>query len=75
MAEKVARCQRCGRRMRSDVGWNVILEDDVIAAFLCPDCQRPEETAEAEVNDATMDVLGVDDGGKVTMRPKTDGDD
>ena len=74
MAKKVARCMRCGRRMRSDVGWNVVLEDDVVTAFICPECQLPEETAEAEINDATMDFLGVDDQGKVDMRTKTDAD-
>jgi hypothetical protein len=61
--------------MRSDVGWNVVLEDDVVTAFICPDCQLPEETAEAEINDATMDFHGVDDRGKVDMRPKTDAPD
>jgi hypothetical protein len=66
---KLVRCDRCGRRCRSGAGWNVNLHQGMITGFLCPDCQTPEENAEAEINDATW-IYGQDGLGRIIGRPK-----
>lgn len=56
-------CDRCGRRARSlqaMTDWNVVLELGVIISLLCPDCQTPEENAEAAINEATLDYAVID---------------
>jgi hypothetical protein len=40
--------------------------------YLCPNCQTPEENAEAEINLATIDY-SVDDQGRMVGRPKVGG--
>lgn len=55
MATKVLRCSRCKRRQRTLDGWNGVFRDGVLVAVLCPDCQTPEENAEAEIHAATLD--------------------
>lgn len=52
---KVERCTRCRRRMRSIAGWNAVFRRGVAVGLLCPDCQTPEENAEAEINEAGLD--------------------
>lgn len=47
------RCMRCGRRNRMQPGWNVVMKGGKPVGLLCPDCQTPEENAEAEINMAT----------------------
>lgn len=69
MSAKVCRCERCGRRMRSSAGWNMTLEAGVIVGYLCPGCQTPEENAEAEINEATLDYA-VDPFGRIVGRSK-----
>jgi hypothetical protein len=67
---KIARCSRCGRRWRNrQPDWNITFKDGVAVGFLCPTCQTPQENAEAEVNQATLDY-GRDALGRVTGRPK-----
>ncbi|QHN17932.1 hypothetical protein GII35_14040 [Gordonia amarae] len=65
----VIKCGRCRRRMRRLDGWNVELRGGVVVAHLCPDCQTPEENAEAEIHEATLDY-GRDDLGRVIGSPK-----
>ncbi|BFM23067.1 hypothetical protein [Microbacterium sp. che218] len=67
----IIRCDRCPKRIRvgrSD-GWNIIYKRGVIIGFLCSQCQTPEENAEAEINEATLDY-GVDAFGRAVARPK-----
>ncbi|MCA9052099.1 MAG: hypothetical protein KDA89_25355 [Planctomycetaceae bacterium] len=57
------RCMRCGRRLRNDKsGWNAVLVDGVVTGIVCPRCQSPEENAEAEINDGTIEYSTDDDG-------------
>lgn len=49
-------CSRCRRKVKfkRSTGWNVAMVQGVVAGFLCPACQTPEENAEAEINEATL---------------------
>lgn len=74
----IIRCARCQRRLRNldtagERGWNARLENGLVTAVLCPDCQTPLENAEAVINDATTEVLGTV-GGRLVGRPRVDGD-
>lgn len=66
------RCGRCGQRCRRtrDQGWNVIFKQGIPVGLLCPLCQTPEENAEAEINDATTDYVGLDAFGRLVGRTK-----
>jgi len=77
MTTKIVRCSRCNRRMRSDTGWNVVAHKGRVVEHLCPDCQTPEENAEAVINEATLDYEGggVDDEGRSWARLKGATDD
>jgi hypothetical protein len=74
-------CRRCGRRAtKAEIGspdnaWNVTLRDGAIVAegFNCPDCQTPEENAEAEIRFDTLDYVRRPDG-LIAGRPKVDDD-
>lgn len=66
------RCLRCNRRQRSGIGWNVELHQGLPVFYLCPDCQTPEETAEARINEATL-VYGRDAFGRSIGRPRVGG--
>jgi hypothetical protein len=50
----VIRCDRCNRRYRKQDDWNVIGDKGAIVGYLCPDCQTPDENAQAEFNAATL---------------------
>lgn len=64
------RCERCRRRLRkSHDGWNAITKNGAILGFLCPSCQTPEENAEAEVNESTLNYSMRPDG-RVVGQPK-----
>ena len=52
---KVTKCSRCRRRMRRNDGWNMSFRVGFLIGYLCPECQSPEENAEAEINEATID--------------------
>lgn len=74
----IIRCSRCRKRLRNldtagDRGWNACLDNGIVTAVLCPDCQTPMENAEAVINDATTEILGTI-GGRLVGRPKTGGD-
>lgn len=71
MSATVIRCDRCGRRCRRMGDWNATVKRGVVVGFLCPDCQTPEEKAEALVNEATT-VYGRDAHWRFTGRPKAD---
>lgn len=52
----VARCDRRRRRMRgANTGWNSTVKQGIIVGYTCPNCQTPEENAEAEINAATTE--------------------
>jgi hypothetical protein len=55
-------CSRCKRRFRGHGEWNAELVDGVAVSFLCPDCQTPDENAEAAINEATTDYGHLPDG-------------
>jgi hypothetical protein len=53
-AMAIIRCDRCNRRQWKLDGWNAICRNAIcrkgeIIAYLCPDCQTPDENAEAEI--------------------------
>lgn len=57
MAKAIIRCSQCDRRMRREVEadgqqWNAVYRLGYVVGHLCPQCQTPEENAEAEVNAA-----------------------
>lgn len=70
MARKIIHCSRCSRRYRGHGDWNATVKAGVIVGLLCPACQTPEENAEALVNEATLDYLGVGADGRHKARPK-----
>ena len=43
--EVVIRCLRCGRLMRSLVGWSAVYAGGNVVGYLCPDDQTPEGNA------------------------------
>ena len=65
----IVRCSECNRRMRSVAGWNCTIKSGVIVGNICPACQTPEQNAEAEINEATLDY-GRDQFGRVIGKPK-----
>jgi hypothetical protein len=70
----VIRCDRCGRRCRNPAAfvtdeWNATLRQGVVVGHLCPDCQTPEENAEAAIHEATL-VYGRDAQGRHIAWPK-----
>jgi len=72
----IIRCSRCRRRLRkpgtaSEDGWNAVLDMGIVTAVLCPDCQTPEEHAEAANNDATTEYVGMTVDGRMVGRAKT----
>ena len=48
-------CYRCERKSRNYAGWNIEFDNGHAVGFLCPNCQTPEENAEAVINEATID--------------------
>ncbi|WHP18814.1 hypothetical protein [Cellulomonas sp. ES6] len=52
---RVERCMRCSRRWRGADDWNSVWKSGVLTGLLCPDCQTPEENAEAEINAVGLD--------------------
>lgn len=69
---KVTKCSRCRRRMRRNDGWNTGFKAGIVVGYLCPSCQSPEENAEAEINEATIDYSTgvVDQFGRLWATPK-----
>lgn len=66
-----ARCERPFSLTVPDVdAWNGVLNPaGELVGLLCPDCQTPEEDAEATIRDATEDVaIGPD--GTAILRPQ-----
>lgn len=66
----VIKCARCGKRFRKNLdGWNVEMLQGVPQWYVCPVCQKPEESTAAEVREATLDY-GRDSSGRVIARPR-----
>ncbi|WP_228984232.1 hypothetical protein [Streptomyces sp. DH12] len=71
---KRLRCGRCKVKAPRDLGsqaaadWNGKWVDGRLALVLCPDCQSPEESVEAEANAAELSV-GRADGGVFVADP------
>lgn len=65
------KCDRCKRRVKfkNAQGWNMTMVRGMIAGHLCPNCQTPEENAEAEINLATTSY-GRDAFGRIIGNPK-----
>ncbi len=61
-------------RHSGDRSGNVVYEKGHLVGRLCPDCQTPEENAEAEINKATLDYghAFVDDDGRWWTPPKNE---
>lgn len=67
-------CTKCGRTLdpldRADaIGWNVEMKRGVPQWYICPNCQTPEQNAEAEVHAATLEY-GRDTFGRIVGRVK-----
>lgn len=73
-ARTVIHCDRCGTWTRAgkSEGWNTVWRKGYIKGFLCPKCQTPEENAEAEINEATFEIVGTDAFGRAIGRIKGD---
>jgi len=69
---KVIKCSRCGKRMRRGDGWNMSFRRGFLIGYLCPECQSPEENAEAEINEATLDYAAgfLDQSGRQWAKSK-----
>jgi hypothetical protein len=63
------RCSRCDRKYKGRGNWNHVFRGGACVGALCPDCQTPEENAEAAINEATLDY-SVDEQGSPMARPK-----
>lgn len=70
MSSKAWKCARCDRRYRYKGDWNCTVRRGVVLGVLCPQCQSPEENAEAILNEATLTYLGTDPFGRLIARPK-----
>lgn len=68
--DKARKWSRCQKRYRNQPDWNFTARRGYIVGYLCPDCQTPEENAEAEINLATLDY-GRDQLGRIVARPRT----
>lgn len=66
---RTMRCTRCRKVCREMYGWNMDLKAGMVAGFICPRCQTPEENAEAEVHAATLEY-GRDALGRIGGRPR-----
>lgn len=73
MSNKIT-CSRCGRISRATKAkqWNVTMQQGRLIGYLCPDCQTPEENAEAEINDS-ITRYGMNAFGQVIGFPKMEG--
>jgi len=62
---KVERCYRCGKRYRGTEShldtWNVEYIMGILIGRVCPDCQSPEENAEAEIDMVLEDHSGAEE--------------
>jgi len=65
-----SRCQRVSRATKARA-WNVTVRAGVPIGHVCPDCQTPQENAEAEINLATTNYFVKD--GLLMGRPKLGG--
>lgn len=75
-AIRAGRCSRCTRRIRKDRGANMMMRQGILVGFICSRCQSPEESAEAAINDATLDYTPETDAfGRLLARPKVALDD
>lgn len=72
-------CSRCGERVRTTKAhaWNVIMKQGRPVGALCSNCQTPEENAEAEINEATIDYgrAKINAFGQLTAPAKSGADD
>lgn len=66
---KTPQCGLCDRSYFGEDGWNATIVGGRPVGFTCPECQTPEQSAEAEINDATTDY-SLDDEGRVIRHPK-----
>ncbi len=66
---KANKCGRCQRRYRGHGEWNLTVRQGCFAEILCPQCQTPEENAQAEIRAATLDYY-TDALGRIGAAPK-----
>lgn len=69
---RIARCDRCGRKVRNDRHANTVFKAGAIAGFLCGRCQTADESLEAQINEATIDyaTTTTDAFGRAVVSPK-----
>ena len=53
---EVLTCDRCGRPNNDVEGeeWNMVIEGGFVVGLVCPDCQTPQENAEAVINESAL---------------------
>jgi len=61
------KCYRCGKRYRGKGLWNIETRGNELVGILCPSCQTPEESLEAEVHQATLHYVTTDDGRLINL--------
>ena len=65
-------CMRCRRKYRGRGEWNMVFAEGFVTGVVCPSCQSPEESAEAVINEATLDYSKgwIDDAGRHHAPPR-----
>lgn len=63
------KCSRYGQRHKGRGGWNYVFRGGARVCVYCPDCQTPEENAEAAINEATLEYA-MDEQGRPMARHK-----
>lgn len=70
-AVRIGRCSRCNKRIHKDPGSNMTVRKGILVGFICSRCQTPDETAEAVINESTLDYSpGTDAFGRMVARIK-----
>lgn len=61
-SNSIIRCSRCRTKVKVKraESWNATFSEGVIAGYLCPRCQTPDEHLEAEINFATLDYSRIE---------------
>jgi len=63
------KCSRCGRKYKGRGNWNYVFRGGARVGVHCPDCQTPEENAQAAINEATLEYA-MDEQGRPMARHK-----
>lgn len=69
-------CKRCGREFSEEVRdateWNVDFASGYITGLICPRCQTPEDSLEAQINDIELNGAETVEWDSLSSREKND---